>query len=156
MFGKSLVIGAMSLTLMTAFASTASAAENTGAVHSASLPSKDSWGPWFKPPQKYTGYKTDRCRTYASVTAGSKIRFRAYVECKHIHALTVWVNGSMNGQITKSKGRACNLNRNWCDIVYKVNNKKGKQKWCGVVSSVTINGYWPGPKVTPRKPCIYY
>jgi hypothetical protein len=156
MLGRSLVIGAMSLSLVTASASVALAAENTGQARPASLPSADSWGSWFKVPYpNATWHKDTRCRLYASVTAGSEIRFRAYAECNHKEHITISVNGLMNGKITKSKSRAC-TGQNWCDVVYKVNNKKGRQKWCGVASAVTINGYWPGPKVTPRKPCIYY
>lgn len=156
MLGKSLLVGAMSLSLVTASASAALAADNSGGVRPASLPSKDSWGPWFKVP--YPGgswHKNTRCRAYASVTAGSKIRFRAYAECNYTEHIVLTVNGMMNGGPTKSKSRACN-GKKWCDVVYKVNNKKGRQKWCAVASAITINNYWPGPKVTPPKPCIYY
>jgi hypothetical protein len=151
MLRRSLVTVAAAL-LPLAAAPAAQAAQNTDVVRPASVPSKDSWGPWFK--VSSAAFKP-KCRFYASVTAGSKIRFRAYVECNHTEPLSIFVNGQRDGNITKSKGRACHK-QNWCDVVYKVNNKKGKQKWCAVVGSYSIDTQYFGSKYNPRKPCVTY
>jgi hypothetical protein len=150
MFRRSLVTVTAAL-LPLAAAPTALAAQNTGVVRPASLPSKDSWGPWFKAPS--ANYSNLKCRFYASVTAGSQIRFRAYVECNHKEPFSIFVNGLQNGHVTKSRGRACSR-QTWCDVVYKVNNKKGKQTWCTVVGSYSIGSYYLGPKDNPRKPGV--
>jgi hypothetical protein len=151
MFRRVLVLATAALVPLTVTPA-AVATAHAGDVRPASVPSKDSWGPWFK---ANTAAGNVKCRFYASVTAGSKIKFRAYVECTHNEPFSIFVNGQQNGNITKSKGRACQK-QNWCDVVYKVNNKKGKQSWCAVVASYSIDTFYFGAKYNPRKPCVTY
>ncbi|MFP3965148.1 hypothetical protein SMC26_22730 [Actinomadura fulvescens] len=113
------------------------------------------WSKWFRL-NKVPRLKKAKCRTYASVNSGSKIKFRAYVECTRSTTITVYVTGTRSGKIQGGKSKVCG--RNWCDVVLYKPNRKGKQKWCAVAAMPAVGGQFhpTTDRYTPPKACITY
>ncbi|GAA2628404.1 hypothetical protein SMC26_29310 [Actinomadura fulvescens] len=111
-----------------------------------------AWSKWFRL-NKVRPMRNVKCRTYASVNSGSKIKYRGYVECTKKTTITVYVSGSAIGMKTKTCYR-----KTWCDVVRYKNNRKGKQKWCATAPMPMIaSEFWPTTdRYRAPKACIRY
>ncbi|WP_160161081.1 hypothetical protein [Actinomadura sp. K4S16] len=114
-----------------------------------------AWSAWFR--LNNTMIPKTKCRTYASVSSGSKIKLRGYVECTRRTTMTVYVSGTKNGGALGGKQRMCG-GKSWCDVVLYKSNRKGKQKWCAVTPMPVIATIFhpTTDKYRPPKACITY
>ncbi|WP_141582213.1 hypothetical protein [Actinomadura sp. WMMA1423] len=117
--------------------------------------SNQAWSAWFR--LNNTMMPKTKCRTYASVNSGSKIRLRAYVECTRRTTMTVYVSGTKNGGSLGGKQRMC-ARASWCDVVLYKPNRKGRQKWCAATPMPVIATVFhpTTDRYRPPRACITY
>jgi hypothetical protein len=109
--------------------------------------STQKWGRWYSVSFSGGGKIAD-CRNYISITSGSRIKYRAYTECRKKVFMTVFVAGNGGGH-----SRAC-FATTWCDAVRYVKNKKGAQRWCaGATAAVEMQA---SPPKGDARTCISY
>jgi hypothetical protein len=104
------------------------------------------WGTWFKISNWHV-----TCRNYVSINTGSRMKFRAYTQCKDYKVkplIAVSVSTPKGGHSRACSGAVS------CDSVKYVNNRKGIQTWCGAATSA-IDGQASPDKADVRV-CIKY